>query len=57
MPKLVQLGVPLLRGMIGNPLVESGRGCDLVDDDEEYGNTPRRDICDNSGAEGRCSGE
>jgi hypothetical protein len=35
--------------------MESGRGSDLVDDDEEYGNTPRRGICDNSRAEGRCS--
>ena len=35
----------------------SGRDCDLADDDEEYGSTPRRDICDYSDAEGRCSGE
>ena len=35
----------------------SGRGCDLADNDEEYGSTPRRDICDYFGGEGRCSGE
>ena len=41
----------------GQPLMGSGRGRDLADDDEEYGSTPRRDICDYFGAEGCYSGE
>ena len=57
MPGLALAGIPLLHGMIGQPLIGSGRGCDPADDDEEYGNTPRRDTCDYSVADGQCSGE
>ena len=34
----------------------SRRGYDLADIDEEYGDIPRRDICDYSGAEGQKAG-